>query len=277
MSTPKEIGKIFEEQREKLNLTPEDVYRMSRIHPSVIKDIEGGTFEKINKPYLKSFLKKYSDSLGLDTEKIIKQYESILTNPVVKNNDIINIEKKEPKPEPKPGPKPFARKIEKKKTPLEENTLIEKAEIKVLIIYGIVFVIVLFVFVNILRSCAPGGGVNGKSKSAITVAPVKNSEGAPSLEIKASGQVVLTLRARAEVWVQITEGEETLFAGTIAKGQSKTWRSNNILTVWTGKADMLDFFVNGQKVGVVAAGVVKHIKVSNQGVKVGETWISQLK
>lgn len=277
MSTPKEIGKIFAEQREKLNLTPEDVYRTSRIHPTVVRDIEAGAFEKINKPYLKSFLKKYADFLGIDTEKLIKQYESIPTNTTVKNFDIVKPEKKEPEPkktfEPK---KPFVPKPKKTETPVSsEKILIKQAELKVLAVYGLIGVFVLLIFVMVFRSCGPADFPAVQNKSVMSASAKNNKSNEPS-EIAASGPVVLTLRARAEVWIQVTEGEQTLFAGIIGKGQSKTWRSNGVLTVWTGKADMLDFFVNERKVGVVAAGVVKHIKVSGQGVKVGENWISQL-
>ena len=47
------------------------------------------------------------------------------------------------------------------------------------------------------------------------------------------------------------------------------------IIVWTGKADMLDFIVNNRQVGKVAAGVVRNIQVSSEGVRIGDTWVKR--
>ena len=89
--------------------------------------------------------------------------------------------------------------------------------------------------------------------------------------------VVLTLKARDEVWIQLKAGDKKIFDGFLKNGDSKTWEADGPITVWTGKADKLDFIVNRRNVGVVAAGVVKNIKVSSEGVQVGDTWSARIR
>ena len=64
-----------------------------------------------------------------------------------------------------------------------------------------------------------------------------------------------------------------LFSGNLDKGDSRTWKSDGTLTVWSGRADKLDFTLNGRSIGVVAAGVVRNIEVSSEGVKIGDVWV----
>ncbi|MFH1877311.1 MAG: helix-turn-helix domain-containing protein, partial [Candidatus Omnitrophota bacterium] len=77
VSTPREIGNLFKEAREKLGLSIPDAAAQSKIHHNVLEDIENGAYERLGKLYMKSFIKKYSFFLELDTNSIAAKFDSI--------------------------------------------------------------------------------------------------------------------------------------------------------------------------------------------------------
>ena len=103
-------------------------------------------------------------------------------------------------------------------------------------------------------------------------APVKTKPAAAEAK---SSELVLTLRANDKAWVQLTEKEKTLFSGILESGKAKTWKSDGVVTVWTGKAEKLEFIVNGRDLGKIADGVVKNIKISSEGVRIGNKWVNR--
>lgn len=273
MITTKEIGRVLREEREERQLSVDEVSRSTRIHANVIKDIESGIFDRIGMIYLKSFLKKYSDFLGLDTESIMKKYDSISSSiPTREFNVDIDIE------EPEDKENPFATTTEK------------KIQIALVAFLSVVLIVLVFVLIGMMRTrlskpvtrkalvkevaAKPAQPVKKETQTKKKPAVVTQKP-APVKEI--AGAVNLTLKARGEVWLRVTRGEKRLFDGFLKNGETKSWQADGPLTVWTGKADMLDFIVNGREVGTVAAGVVRNIKVSSEGVQVGDAWVKRFK
>ncbi|MDP8299857.1 MAG: DUF4115 domain-containing protein [Candidatus Tantalella remota] len=271
MATSREIGKIFKDARQEKGLGAEEAAHSSHIHINVVRDIEKGVFDRLGKPYLKGFLRKYSIFLGIDTEDILRKYEEI-------SSDI-------------PG-REFTLQVESTETEEKDELLGDAAQKKMQLILvaalSVVFLVLVFVLIGMVRSRLG-------SRDERAGAPVKVSAVKPAVVIKKSVPkrkpaaaapeksdkkvtVVLTLTAQDEVWVQIADGEERILSDIVMKkGEKKTWRSAGPLTVWTGKAGELEFTVNTRKLGVVAAGVVKNIKVSDKGVQVGDEWVAHLK
>ncbi|MFH1836805.1 MAG: RodZ domain-containing protein [Candidatus Omnitrophota bacterium] len=290
MSTPKEIGKLFCEAREKEGMTLAEAGTKSRIHLRVIKDIETGIFDRIGRPYLKSFMKKYADFLGMDVEEILRRYEMASSN-VPAKEFTLNVEEKEKKE--------------------EEIFFYVKKNIKKNA--GLVLFAGLMILIFILMGLSRGGREEAKVKSQKSkvkslksdrAEDKKNNPKDKSKKQEAEGQetkakseaqiekikekgteekiatskaaLTLTLAARDKAWIHVTEGEKLLFSGILEKGTSKTWESEGRIDVWTGKAEMLDFTVNDKDMGKIASGVVKNIKVSPEGVKVGKTWAARI-
>ncbi|MFH1552390.1 MAG: RodZ domain-containing protein [Candidatus Omnitrophota bacterium] len=292
MVTPKEIGKIFKEARESRELSIEQAYGQCRIHPNVIRDIETGVFDRIGKTYLKSFLKKYSAFLGLDTEDIIRKYESISSEMPSLEFDLGTEEKEETIKVFRAGAEAATgRKIGGFTDALSALTG-KKVEAALVVVLSVVFVVLVFVLIGVVSSRmspsrqqkgeavskeAPvrvSGTVPGKASKTAAVSKTVLEKPTPGAET--SAPVVLTLKAHGEVWIQVSKGKSVLFSGILKEGDSKTWRSDGTLTVWTGKAQMLNFIVNTRKIGVVTQGVVKNIKVSSKGISIDDVWISRL-
>jgi len=99
MSTSKEFGKKFLEKREELGYSIEEVGTQTRIHYAVIRDIEAGIFDRLNKLYMKSFIEKYSKFLGMNVEKILDEYRGFSENTPEKDFTL-QIKEKEEKTKP---------------------------------------------------------------------------------------------------------------------------------------------------------------------------------
>ncbi|HIE35832.1 MAG TPA: helix-turn-helix domain-containing protein [Candidatus Omnitrophica bacterium] len=63
----------LKEKRKKLKYTLEEVVEKTKLHPSVIKDIEETNLENINPTYLKGFIKIYASFLGVEVGDILEQ------------------------------------------------------------------------------------------------------------------------------------------------------------------------------------------------------------
>ena len=282
MTTPKELGKIFREAREALGMSMEEAYQKSHIHPNVAKDIENGIYDKMSKLYVKSFLKKYAEILDLDTEDILKKFESI-SSKIPEKEFSLDMDVEEEK--------------EEKRTPLVIPAEIkEKVRLASVGILSVVLIVLLAVLIGMMKDRltssrkSPESTMPAVSTKKTDVPPATTPVKKPGKEIKKEPQkqplktkqaqtpvrLTLKLEARGQVWVQVTnEDDRTVFAKTLEEGESETLESDGTLTVWTGKGSMLDFVVNSRRVGKVASGVVKDIEVSSSGIKVGGKWVER--
>lgn len=259
MTTSKEFGKIFRDAREKQKISIENVNLRSRIHSGVIKDIENGIYERLAETYTKSFIKKYAVFLGLDTEDILRKYESlhrkIPERGFLQQEDV--------------GEKVIKQKIED----VKKVRIMAGRETKFLALVAVAlsaFFVIFAVLVGRTRT-RPGqiGEVFNPAQKESSVQP------GPEMKIPDNAPLVLTLGARGKTWVQVFEGGRKIFVGTLKKGDAKTFESQGALTVWTGKGENLYFTVNGHRIGKVADGVVKNIQVSKKGIRKGNKWVTR--
>ena len=303
MSTPKDIAQLFINARKKQGWSIEDVCNKSRIHPKVLKNIEAGIFDKLGPLYMKSFLKKYAGVLEMNVDEVIRRYEMLsVKEPAPVFNPTSDL------------PKETVKKVKKESMKVKDDVMLalQRKNIQTIltVVFSGVFVLLTFVFLGMLRSRIvsnfPKNDVkieskkvkSQKSKADTKAQTVKIRSRKEKIKIEKKGtdvkkqksevkktavvpvmppaRLVLTLTANDKAWIQLTAGEKTIFSGILESGTSKTWRSDSDLTVWTGKAEKLEFTVNGNDLGKVADGVVKNITVSPEGVKIGKKWISHI-
>jgi cytoskeletal protein RodZ len=282
MTTPKEIGKVFREARVKRGLSIEDVSDNTRIHEKVLTDIENGVLDRLGTLYVKSFLKKYSSFLGLDESDILRKYDAVSGGMPARDFSMT--------PEG----------AEEKEPAFTFTFSGEKVQKALVVVAACVALILLFALVGVMKSKMIQGRQRRKEiavaraqeaktatvtraepqtpvQARVEETPVqrKGFMGFAAAPPKEGDEVVLTLKARGEVWIKVTREGDTLFAGIMEKGDSETWRAKGTLNVWTGKAEMLDFRVNTYEIGKIASGVVKNIQVSGEGVKIGDNWVTR--
>jgi cytoskeletal protein RodZ len=273
MSVSESLGNIFKERRKSKGIDREEVALKTYINAGVISDIEDGVFDKLSSVYMRSFIKKYSNFLGLDTDDILKRYDGIVKDAPVESF-LGGKEKKQEKAAPASGAAPARKNM----------------QMLVAISLAVVFAALVLIFVNVVGktfrspprkvAVVPASrGVSGRGEmKKLTKAPVIHKAAAEKKANKqgAEGNIVaLTLTARDRVWVQVAFSGDKMFDGFLNGGDSRSWETKGTITVWTGKANMLDFTVNGRDLGTVASGVVRDIRVSGEGVSVGEKWVAR--
>ncbi len=269
MAGAEALGEIFRKKREDRGLSIEEAAERTYISSGVIRDMEAGAFGKVSPVYMKSFVKKYSDFLELDTEDVLARFRRI-SNDIPQKQFFVS-EKED---------------VEKEKTGPLFPRIKGRERSQIILVSALSLILVLLVAVlgrvtvTALKSPPREVPVVAPSRSVVS----RGSQDVIPREKLAAGRrktappevspVTLTLTARDRVWVQVSSSETgKIFDGFLNKGDSRTWNSNEELTVWTGKANVLDFTVNGRVLGEIASGVVRNIKVSSEGVVLGDEWL----
>jgi len=275
MGIQEDIGRTFAEARRNKGLSVEDISRTTRIHPKVIRDIEGGVLDRLGKPYIKGFLKKYSKALGLDEGEILRRYEKAASSMPAKEfvfgEEELNV---------KSTVKGLLSGISMRDRQIAAAALLAVAIVMLAsMLFGRIRAGVIRSReekkVEALRRVPVRPVVEQPEKKAPP--SVKEEEKpVPVPEKKPAAKVELTLRANDEVWMDVGNADGRLFVGVLKPGESLAFTSDSPVTVWSGKAGELEFTLNGHDLGTVASGVVKDITVFPSGVKVGDAWVKRV-
>ncbi len=74
----KSIGETFKQRRKERNITLKDAENATSIRVSYLTSIEEGDVSKLISPvYAQGFVKQYATFLGMDGDKIVKDYPSL--------------------------------------------------------------------------------------------------------------------------------------------------------------------------------------------------------
>ncbi|MGB2706375.1 MAG: RodZ domain-containing protein [Candidatus Omnitrophota bacterium] len=240
MKNPKEIGQILKEARQKKGLSAEEVYKATRIQPSLMDLFEQGRADEIlSRVYVLSFLKKYAFFLDLDASALAADYKKFYTDE------------------------------EKLVLVLDGQTPAIGAQAQkwmaFAVIAGIALLFVFFiVFLGVrLRSVHP------RREPASLAAPKQ----VPLFPIPEEKPIDLTLESTGEVWMKVKKDGKTVFEGTLQKKEKKNWSAQNEIELWVGKAEALTFTINGRPLGKVGKGRIRNIRISRRGLKVEHKWL----
>ncbi|MDA0711059.1 MAG: helix-turn-helix domain-containing protein [bacterium] len=70
-----EIAEILRSEREALGLTLDDLFQRTRINLDFLTAIEAGRFDVLPEAYVRLFIKKYAQEVGLNAPEILSQYD----------------------------------------------------------------------------------------------------------------------------------------------------------------------------------------------------------
>ena len=68
-------------RREASGLSVDDLFERTRINPTFLKALEAGDFDILPEAYIRLFLKKYAQEIGLNPRKILDRYEALRRPP----------------------------------------------------------------------------------------------------------------------------------------------------------------------------------------------------
>ncbi|MBU0478611.1 DUF4115 domain-containing protein [bacterium] len=271
------IGKVLKKARLEKKLRLQDVYTQIKISPSYLRALENDTADSLPSPeYARIFLRGYTSFLGLDTEKLLTQYEQ----------------------------------CSKPSQSYREKNPDGKTKKKLLFLSAAVLILALFIaiistvrhFVNTVDRItleetrdysAPDIAdsplvtddtsliisektINKKPASVNTgisdekdIFAIKNQSALDKYVKSESELLELKFTAIDKTWVRILADGKKLFGGTLHKGDEKVWYAKEKFLFRIGNAGGVVIELNGKKMPILGkkGEVFKGVIVTKEGIK----------
>ena len=241
------IGSRLRSARESKGISLEQAQKDTRISSRILSALESDKISQIvsGPIYVKSFIKKYANYLGLDGNEMAESFSghkpefreqiSVLANDASGGSA---------------GGFPFKK-----------------------IIIAAVAVVVLIAGVKLVSFGISKTAEFFKSrpKAEKKAEPVK-AKPAPKPAVKAvkepaaaqipkGEKLVLSVRSKADAYLKVRSDGMVIFDGTLKKGSEERWEAKNSFEISTSKAEALSIGLNGADIGALGKGAVKGLKL----------------
>ncbi len=244
------IGSELRQARQARGISIEQAQKDTRIHSKILKALEEDKIDEVARGpvYIKGFIKKYADYLRLDGVSLADEYF-------------------------KGHPK------------LVEPALILRGEripfrFPVRRLASISFTILIIIFgFRLLAFIGSKAKANLKSRPKVAK-KVEAEQTKPTLKtipseitipvtakFKKGENLLLTIKARQDVWLKVTSDDTVIFEDILKKGSQESWQATKSLEISTGRAEVLNVELNGTRLKPFGKGVVKGILITKDGLK----------
>lgn len=248
----KEVCYKLKDKREKLGYDLKHTVEKTKLHPSVIKDIESGNLSNINPAYLKGFMRIYAAFLGVELEGALEEIKTV--SAPVKN------EKRIVRKNINPAPNPTAQKIKK--------FFPKIAKMAVPVILGAIFIWGVFNVgrfivgrISQLFRKTPQQAAQPKIEepAAVAAAPVNYSQG-----------VSVSLTAVNKCFVKVLVDSRLLFEGILNKGAVESWEAQKEIEFRISDGSAVSLEVNGKSLPPLSSihKPIKSLKINSSGITV---------
>jgi transcriptional regulator with XRE-family HTH domain len=247
-----EVCHRLKEKREELGYTLEQIVTKTKLHPTMIKDIEACNFDSVNITYLKGFLKIYANFLGVELGTAMDELDAI-KKPVTK---------KEKKAAREIGTK-AARKLRslpKRVSPRNKKNI--GLFIAALIALWLIFNIGKFMVSKV------SGFFNRPPKKVVKQEqPPKSTT--PMVSEAVDGLSV-SLRIKRRCYVSVIVDGKLLFKGSLNKGSVESWQGNKEIEFKISDGSAVDLEVNGKSIPTLSSmrKPIKSLKITPSGISV---------
>ena len=252
------VGSKLKEARAKKSLAIEQVQKATKIHSTVLIALEEGReSELLTDTYIRSFLKKYAQFLGLNSVELLKEYF-----PVYPESPSANI-------------------------PVHENTFPPETTItpKFLYIAGRVILAILFILLFIFVVGKAGSSLKKPKAARARSAVILKKQSAQSTKasskkksaskqnpeskelIPKSTPLSLVIKVKEPVRVQLKKDGVLIFARVLTKGLTETIIADDSIELGIGKTEALGLTLNGKPIVLPANKVKFGLEITRKGVK----------
>ena len=237
------IGQQLKKRRLENKLSLDDVYQSTKIRPRVLSALEEDKAEDyLGQVDIKNFLLCYAKFLGMDGQRIVKEY--LNSHPLTSS--------------------PLSSSLKGVKVPFVFKNL--KSGIVFILFFIILLVIIFFIFRS--RHISPVLKGEKENLEAVRVITQSAEEiGFPKIERKQ--RLNLVLRAKRKVWIQVKSDGKVVFEDVLKKGDIERWLADDSIELWIGDGSALELELNGKHLGSPGTGVIKNIIITRQGMKIG--------
>lgn len=252
------VGYTLRQERERQNLSISDVEEGTSIRAIYIEAIEAGEYDKLpGNVYTKGFIKSYAKFLDMDVDALVKEFladiaeltppESVTTEAAAQ----VTESKGEVKPV-QSEKKLFGYSIQTEdRSP--SNALIVAAVVLVAVLAGGIWAFMSGSDSDVAKVDTPQVQEEQVATSepppADNPTPVANANPAPP----PSDNVAIQARFNDRCWVLVTIDGAVVQEGVIEGGQTLSWEGKDNISFRLGNAGAVEFFQNGQSLGVPGA------------------------
>ncbi len=241
------IGSRLKSAREAKGISLEQAQKDTRISSRILSALETDRIDQmVSGPvYVKSFIKKYANYLGLDGTAIAESFSghkpefkeqiSVLANDAAGGSG---------------GGFPY-----KKVISVAVAIVVLIAAVK-LASFGISKTVAFFKS----RPKAEKKAEPVKAKPAPKPA-VKAVKEPAAAQIPKGETLVLSVKSKADVYLKVKSDGMVIFDGTLKKGSEERWEAKNSFEISTSKAETLSVGLNGADIGALGKGAVKGFKL----------------
>lgn len=254
------IGEKLRQAREKRSLDMGQVQKQTHIHSTVLMALEDGRCDEILTPtYVRGFLKKYAQYLGLDTNQLLKEYDS-LHHGSEDQGIVLG------RPERRGG--------------VDWPAVIRYA--RIVIIFALVFFIAAFLWRKVIspkkisvskpaaravKSKSPGAVASGKTgvqrKQVQKTSPVKKEAATAK-----NKPFKLTMKVNEPVWVEVTQDGVLLFKRFLPKGTTDSFSAQESIVLYVAKAEAIELVLDGKSIGSPGNGLIKRLEITKSGTRI---------
>jgi hypothetical protein len=235
------IGQRLRKKRLEKKLDLDDVYKITKIHPRVLKALEEDRAEEnLSQIYIKNFIYDYAKFLGMDAQQLVKEYLDL--HPVSSSSLSISNKK------------------------IRINFDFKHLRLNIfLILVSVVFLGgVFFIFRN--RAVPLKGKEIGEKGKRIEI---RSAETIGFPKIQKKDQLNLVLKAKKKVWIQVKSDGKIVFEDVLKKGDIERWLADDSIELWVGDGSALELELNGRHLGSLGTGIIKNIIITRQGMEIG--------
>lgn len=276
----KSAGLFLRQAREAKNISLEEASKATRIHTNVLKAIESDDLKNFGDVYARSFLRIYADFLGANKGEVLDLWAASTSSSTPAGRKVTA---SSARPEPPKIPTPAGEET------FDLLSFLRSIPWKTVgIVIGAVLIMVVLARIPGCRkktsakskktaqqprtakpktAAVPVVKKSTKdkqpivTKAAVPVAPkpaattpalteAKTSLAAPETK-KSQEKIVLVVKAKEKVWLQIKVDGKVAFQSVLAKGSAESWQAQEKIEMWVGNAGAIQVELNGQLLGKI--------------------------
>lgn len=248
----KELCDKLKEKRNELGYSIEYVVDKTKLHPSMIKDIEEGNLTNENPTYVRGFIKIYAAFLKVDVGSALEEIGA--PKPVVK--------KREPK----------VKRVNSAAILANIAGIVRKIspQLRKKILIVLAGIISLWLFFNLSAFIVKGivSFFAGPKKNISEVQETEASEEAAAFP--EAEELVAVIAATKNCFLRVTVDGDLLFDGILRKGSRETWRGNKEIELKIRDGSAITLEVNGRPIPTLTSlrKPIKSLKITPSGIVV---------
>ena len=246
------IGDMLRSERERQNLTIQDIAKGTSIRALYIEAIENGDYEQLpGTVYAKGFIRNYANFLKIDADAVVHQFmeenhpEEVAAAEEAKQQLAEAEEANREEVKQKLATGSEYREHVSSSSNRSNNLLIA---LIVLLVAGGAYYLFAMEDSNAPKQPAKAVTQTAKAPASAKTETAKAEEKKEAQPVKVDG-VELVAKFTDKCWTQVVADGKTVYEGTMESGKTETWKGKEKVVITAGNAGAVEMKVNGQDMG----------------------------